>query len=91
MANQLKMAFIDAILTLHSQGWSQWAIARRLGVHRETASRHVRLAASISKPANLHAGTELGGDAPPAADIDVSKPANMHAGNLSPPALLVLR
>jgi IS30 family transposase len=44
MANQLKMAFIDAILTLHSQGWSQRAIARRLGVHRETVSRHVRLA-----------------------------------------------
>jgi transposase len=56
MANQLKMAFIDAILTLHSQGWSQRAIARRLGVHRETVSRHVRLAADISKPANMHAG-----------------------------------
>jgi transposase len=56
MANQLKMATIDAILTLHSQGWSQRAIARRLGVHRETVSRHVRLAAGISKPAILHAG-----------------------------------
>jgi transposase len=56
MANQLKMAFIDAILTLHAQGWSQRAIARRLGVHRETVARHVRLATSISKPAILHAG-----------------------------------
>jgi transposase len=85
MANQLKMAFIDAILTLHSQGWSQRAIARRLGVHRETVSRHVRLAGGISKPAILHAGTDLDGGAPRAADIDFSKPANMHAGNLPPP------
>jgi transposase len=77
MANQLKMAFIDAILTLHEQGWSQRAIARRLGVHRETVSRHVRLAAGISKPAILHAGTELDDGAPP---------ANLHAGNLPPPA-----
>jgi plasmid maintenance system antidote protein VapI len=71
------MAFIDAILTLHSQGWSQRAIARRLGVHRETVSRHVRLSASISKPAILHAGTGLDGDAQSAAAIDISKPANM--------------
>lgn len=85
MANQLKMAFIDAILTLHSQGWSQRAIARRLGVHRETVSRHVRLAADISKPAILHAGTGLDGGALLAADIDISKPANMHAGNPPPP------
>ena len=86
MANQLKMAFIDAILTLHAQGWSQRAIARRLGVHRETVSRHVRLAGGISKPAILHAGTELDGGPPRAADIDFSKPANMHTGNLPPPA-----
>jgi transposase len=58
MANQLKMAVIDAILTLHGQGWSQRAIARRLGVNRETVSRHLRQAQDRSKPANLHAGSE---------------------------------
>lgn len=82
MANQLKMAAIDAILTLHAQGWSQRAIARRLGVHRETVSRHVRLAASISKPAILHAGTGADRSPPAASESDVSKPANLHAGNL---------
>lgn len=86
MANQLKMAFIDSILTLHAQGWSQRAIARRLGVHRETVARHVRLANGGSKPAILHAETEFDGGAPPGTDSDISKPANMHAGNLSPPA-----
>jgi len=88
MANQLKMAFIDAILTLHSQGWSQRAIARRLGVHRETVSRHVRLAAGISKPAILPAETGLDGTASSSPTIDFSKPANMHAGNLPPPAFV---
>lgn len=88
MANQLKMAFIDAILTLHSQGWSQRAIARRLGVHRETVARHVRLAAGVSKPPILPAETGLAGDASPSPAIDFSKPANMHAGNLPPPALV---
>ena len=88
MANQLKMAFIDAILTLHSQGWSQRAIARRLGVHRETVARHVRLAAGVSKPAILPAETGLAGDASSSPTIDFSKPANMHAGNLPPPALV---
>ncbi len=85
MANQLKMAAIDAILTLHAQGWSQRAIARRLGVNRETVSRHIRLASSVSKPANVHAGAGVEGSPLPVAESDFSKPANVHAGNLSPP------
>ena len=36
MANQLKMAKINAILTLRERGWSCRRIARELGVHRET-------------------------------------------------------
>ncbi|MEX2172194.1 MAG: IS21 family transposase, partial [Pirellulales bacterium] len=58
MANQLKMAVIDAILTLHGQGWSQRAIASWLEVNRETVSRHLRLLGDSSKPANLHAGNQ---------------------------------
>jgi hypothetical protein len=58
-------------------GWRCGGCRRRPipGVHRETVSRHVRLAASSSKPATLHAGTGLNGDAPSAADIDFSRPA----------------
>jgi transposase len=44
MANQLKMASIQAILFLRKRGWSFRRIARELGVHRETVSRQVALA-----------------------------------------------
>ena len=60
MANQLKMAIVQAILSLHAQGWSQRAIAKRLEVHRETVSRHVRRAAGGPKPATLPAGPGTG-------------------------------
>ena len=42
MANQLKMAKVHSIQTLHSRGWSQRRIARELGVQRETVARYVR-------------------------------------------------
>ena len=41
MANQLKMAAVHAILTLHGLGWSQRQIAEKLGIHRETVARYV--------------------------------------------------
>jgi IS30 family transposase len=44
MANQLKMAKIDAILHLHEQEWSNRRIARELGVHRDTVARVIRTA-----------------------------------------------
>ena len=57
MANQLKMADIQAILVLKRRGWSDRRIARELGVHRETVSRYVRL--NFSKPAtNPPTGSE---------------------------------
>ena len=49
MANQLKMAKIHAILTLHEQGWSNRQIARTLGVHRHTVQRYLRRARAGSK------------------------------------------
>jgi transposase len=79
MANQLKMAEVQAILTLAQQGWSQRHIARQLGVHRETVGRHLRLAGQDdSKPANAPIGSEAG-----------SEPANAPhpagaAGGVSP-------
>lgn len=41
MANQLTMARINAILTLHQSGHSRRAIARMLGIHRDTVARHL--------------------------------------------------
>src|SRR6185369_1536316 len=42
MANQLKMAEVDAILALHRRRWSIRQIAKALGIHRDTVSRYVR-------------------------------------------------
>ena len=53
MANQLKMATIDTILTLHQQHWSVRRIARTLGLHRDTVARHLRRA----KPAGALTGS----------------------------------
>lgn len=41
MARQLKMAEVNTIRTLHRSGHSQRAIARLVGVHRETVARYV--------------------------------------------------
>jgi len=43
MANQLKMAMIDTIVTLLERRWSYRRIARELGIHRETVARYDRL------------------------------------------------
>ena len=59
MANQLKMAEVQAILALARSGWSQRHIARQLGVHRETVGRHLRVSATQdSKPASAPPGSE---------------------------------
>jgi transposase len=74
MANRLKMADVQAILTLHERGWSDRRIARELGVHRETVGRHVRLAEN-PKPASAPtgptgvAGAPIGGDETIPVDI----------------------
>ncbi|MFB0554114.1 MAG: helix-turn-helix domain-containing protein, partial [Phycisphaerae bacterium] len=51
MANQLKMAMVNAILTLKQRGWSHRRIARELGIDRETVARYVHLREADSKPA----------------------------------------
>ena len=40
MSNILKVSHQEAIRGLHEKGWSQRRIARELGVHRQTVSRH---------------------------------------------------
>jgi len=59
MANQLKMAMVNAIWTLKQRGWSNRRIARELGIDRETVARYVHLWESDSKPAtNAPTGSE---------------------------------
>jgi hypothetical protein len=70
MANQLKMAMVNVILTLKQRGWSQRRIARELGIDRETVARYVNLPGSGPKPAT---------NAPPGSDG--SKPANAPTGS----------
>jgi hypothetical protein len=55
MANQLKVAVVDAIIGLLEHGWSYRRIARELGLHRDTVARYDRL--RHSKPANPTPGS----------------------------------
>ena len=62
MANVLKMALIESILSLHAQRWSQRRIARELEVDRETVRKYLRKGLSRSKPAIAPTGS--GGSKP---------------------------
>ena len=57
MGNHLKMAKVNAILTLHARGWSNRRIARELGIDRDAVSRHVRGASDNSKAAKAPTGS----------------------------------
>ena len=56
MSHQLKMAKVQAILQLHSLGWSGRQIAEHLGIHRETVGRYLRLRNVRPKPAIWYSG-----------------------------------
>lgn len=71
MANQLKMAMVNAIFTLKQRGWSHRRIAQELGINRETVARYVNLRQADPKPAT---------NAPPGSDI--SKPAKAPIGSV---------
>ena len=59
MANQLKMAMVNVILTLKQRGWSHRRIARELGINRETVAKYVNLRQTDPKPAiNAPTGSE---------------------------------
>lgn len=57
MANQLKMADVQAILALAGHHWSQRRIARELGVDRQTVKRYVLLAREGANPTNALTGS----------------------------------
>jgi transposase len=78
MANQLKMAMVNAVWTLKQRGWSNRRIARELGIDRETVARYVHLWQADPKPAtNAPTGSEgvKPADAPiGSVDKDTQKP-----------------
>lgn len=68
MANQIKMANIQAILTLHqNNNWSNRRIARELGINRDTVDRYVRLAKQASEDNSKRAKAPPGSGDPPAS------------------------
>ena len=78
MANVMKMAIIEAIQSLRSAGLSCRAIAQRLGIHRETVARHVRVGREgDSKPATAPispAGSdEVAGFGAPTGNLPVAQ------------------
>ena len=78
MANVMKMAIIEAIQSLRSAGLSCRAIARRLGIHRDTVARHVRVGREgDSKPAKAPispAGSdEVAGFGAPTGNLPVAQ------------------
>src|SRR5436190_23965258 len=82
MANQLNMATIDTILTLHRRRWSNRRIALALGVHRDTVSRHLRRANQAGAPAGSDPGKlgqaptgSAGGPAPAEAEPASQQPS----------------
>jgi len=79
MANRIKVAVSQTILTLHAQGWSFRKIAWTLGIHRETASRYVR--AQVAKPASNEARTWMPRGRRPGS----SSPLKKSAGKIARP------
>ena len=63
MANQLKMATIDAILHYHQRNWSIRRIAKELGLHRDTVARHLRACEPNSKQARAPIGSRAADEA----------------------------
>lgn len=93
MANVLKMAIVESILSLYAQGWAQRRIARELGIDRSTVRKYLLQHLSGAKPANAPTGsgeakpaTLTGSPAPglkPASapiGTELSKPANAPTG-----------
>jgi transposase len=79
MANRLKMARVQSILLLHSQGWSRRRIARELSIDRETVSRYVQLDQQLAAKCEV----EPDGVSKP-ANAPIPGPGSSALANLSP-------
>ena len=80
MANQLSMAKIKSIETLHASGHSNRQIAKLLGVHRETVNGYVKRLKTENRPADDKA--PIGENRPPQskAPIDVASASKKSEG-----------
>jgi transposase len=101
MANQLKMAMIQALLALHARGWSKRRIARELGIDRGTVARYLQLAGRANPAISLTGsnpaestisltGSDGSADAKPTIfpvsdPAEQSKPATLLAGSAAHP------
>ena len=95
MANVLKMALSEAILSLHQRGWSRRRIARELGIDRATVRRHLTTQAAEQKapnaarrPSGLEEGAAvqmqpapIGSGAPPGESNAASAPIGSAGPN----------
>ena len=79
MANVLKMALIESILSLHALRYSQRRIARELGVDRETVRKYLRERLSGAKPAIAPTGSD---GSKPATFPELPAPGPKPATNL---------
>jgi len=85
MANLLKMAKVQSILSLHAQGWAQRRIARELGIDRETVRKYLRQQLCEAEPANAPTGSESSKPASLAlVPAREPEPANAPIGNSAP-------
>jgi len=88
MANELKMADRDAILTLHQRKWSNRRIAKELGIHRDTVSRHIQLHQQPVKTGQAPIGSEeVCAEAKPATSeggAQTAKQATLEGGAHEP-------
>jgi len=75
MANRLKMALVEAILTLHRRGWSGRRIARELGVDRATVARYLHQSRPSANAANAPIGSDAASGGSNAANAPISSDA----------------
>lgn len=84
MANQLKMAQVQAILVLRARGWSFRQIGRELGIHRDTARRYVRLSEQRARAGDFSDhSVDQNRPNPPTGSSDQNQP-NPPAGSGPP-------
>jgi len=57
MANLLKMAKIEAILSLYQRNWSIRRIAKELGIHRDTVARQIQFWEQKARPGGTSVGS----------------------------------
>src|SRR5262245_8134030 len=85
VANRLKMAIVETIITLRKRGWSNRRIARELGIDRGTVARHLRGADLGSNTAIAPHGSAFVLDNSNAAIAPIGS-ATVDANPLPPPS-----